>query len=1073
MTPTTPLLVTLIIRSMNRPSLAAALDSIAQQRYAPIEIVVVAAAGAEHPELPGEYAGRPLVFVPSATRLRRSAAANAGLLAARGELLGFLDDDDILLPGHVDALVATLESHPEAIAAYGRVRAENAAGEMLREFGRPFDPVDLSLENFLPIHSVLFRRTVLEAGARFDPDLDLCEDWDFWQQLALQGEFVFHDEVTAIYRIEGTSGFALQGDPEAARAAESRVSHKSLGRLPEALAYEIVVRARAFPALGKVQARADWNEFQLADLRRMHTELHQQHLHLAAQHERLVTQHERLTQVQNEHEHLADRHAHLVIEHEQLVTAKQISDADRQRLEAALAATIAHYENSRSWRMTRPLRRAVMLARLARRAVRGFAALDWKARLRVLAWLLRGQVAPARRQLALASEIAAAAGPSQRPLSAAPETWPEPPVPEPLPGPVDILVAVYNGFEYLGPLFDSLARAHSTPLRLLICDDASPDPRIWPLLEQRARQFPDTVLLRNSSNLGFVGTVNRLFEQVEHDFVLLNTDVQVPRFWLERLFAPILSDPSVASVTPFTNAGTLCSFPQFFRDCPIPAGMDVDSIDAVFARLKGLPPPELSTAVGFCMAIRLAVAQRIGMFDPAFGRGYREENDWCRRAQLAGYRHVLAPNLFVHHQHGGSFPSAERQALADRNEVILRRRYPDLFDYYIDYIRRDPVRPLREFLDLRVLAAHAGKPAFVMIDNVIEGGAQAYSRELTAGKLAAGIPVLRLIDDFRTGELRAHWQHLGEERVLQYQSYREWGRLLAGMDVEEVFLENIYSFRRPVELLGWLAEVPATLGMAVTVAVHDYFMLCPSLFLIDADQHYCGLPPPEICESCRTRLHTDFPTGADTIADWRAVWGAVLRSATRILAFSGASAELVTRIYPGCAERIELRPHSLEQFRHRPVAVPLEAPLHIGVVGAISWHKGQGIVKALCEEIERRRLPYRITVIGSLIPEFSSPCLRVTGRYERGELADRLLQSGVNLFFFPSIWPETFSYVAHEIMACGVPFCCLDLGAPAAAARQYAQGCVLPRDASPAELLERMEAFRQALAGGDTTAVPA
>jgi len=1103
-------LVSLIIRSMNRPTLTAAMTSIARQDYGSIEIVVVAASGADHPILPDVFSGRAVTFLPSDHPLGRSAAANAGLLAAGGDLLGFLDDDDMLLPQHVSALVETLQLNPQAIAAYGRVRAENAGGEVLREFGQPFDAVALQLENFLPIHSVLFRRRVREVGVRFDPALDLCEDWDFWQQVALLGDFVFHDDVTAIYRIDGASGFALQGNPEAARVAEARVTEKSLTRLPQALAYEIVVRARAFSALEAAQTRADTNEFrvqdlkrmleelnqahsslcsdfeqsefqvqdlrrmleelnqvhsslcsdfeqsefQVQDLRRMQTELHQTHLQLCEEHERIG----------HEHRHMADRHTQLLLQHRDASRAREWLEAERQRLEAALTHTVAIYENSLSMRLTRPLRRGARLARLLRRALRGFMALDWKSRRQVLGWLMRGQSAPARRKLSLASQIAEVSSSPAHRLAAAPETWPTPPIPEPLPDSIDVLLPVYDGVEFLEPLFDSLARATSTPFRLLICDDASPDARVWPLLERQAARFPNSLLLRNADNLGFVGTVNRLFEQVEHDFVLLNSDVQVPRLWLERLLAPIQADPTVASVTPFTNAGAICSFPRFFEDCALPEGMDVDAVDAVLARLKNLPPPELSSGVGFCMAIRLSVAQKIGLFDSAFGRGYREENDWCRRAQLAGYRHVLAPNLFVHHKHGGSFPSAERQALADRNEVILRRRYPDLFDYYIDYIRRDPLWPLREFLDLQVLAAQAGRPVFVMIDNVIEGGAQAYSRELTASKLAAGIPVLKLIDDFRSGELRAQWLHAGEERVLHYENYREWGRVLAGMQVAEVFLENIYSFRQPLELLGWLAELPSTQGLAVTVAIHDYFMLCPSLFLIDAQQRYCDLPPPEACERCRTRLHTDFPTGADTIADWRAVWGTLLRRSQRILAFSSASAALVTRVYPDCAEKIDVQPHSLALFQPRPLTPPLDTPLHIGVVGSISWHKGWEVVKGLCDAIERRGLPYRVTVIGSLIPEFSSPCLTITGPYGRGELADRMRMSGANLFFFASIWPETFSYVAHEIMACGVPFCCFDLGAPATSAKAYPQGCVLPLDASPTELLDRMDAFRRSLA---------
>ena len=1107
-----PPYVSIIIRSMNRSSLLDAMNSIAGQDFGSIETVVVAAAGPEHPVLPADFAGRPVVFVPSESPLRRSVAANRGLLAARGKFLGFLDDDDVLLPHHVSSLVNQLQANPKSIAAYARVRAENAAGEVLREFGQPFDPLDLQLQNFLPIHAVLFRRQILEDGVRFDEALDLCEDWDFWQQVALLGDFSFHDKITAIYRIDGDSGFALQGDPDVAREAESRVIQKTLARIPKNLAYEMVVRARAFSALGVLQARADANEFEIQDLtrmlvdlnalhaklcadfersefevedlkrmlenlgqvhddlssdfekaefevedlRRMHSELQQIHLGLWEEHERIGHDYRHLSDQQ---EHLAERHSQLLLEHLDSTRANALIEAERYRLETMLTRTVAYYENSLSMRLTKPLRRLARLYRLLGRVISGFIALDWKGRSQVLVWLFQGQSLPARRKLSLASQVAEVRTAPVHRCSAAPETWPVAPIFDPLPDCIDIILPVYDGFEFLVPLFDSLARADSSPFRLLICDDGSPDPRIWPLLEEQAVRFPNAVLLKNTSNLGFVGTVNRLFEHVDHDFVLLNSDVQVPRFWLERLIGPILDDPTVASVTPFTNAGAICSFPRFFEDCEIPAGMDVDSVDAVLARLKGLPPPELSSGVGFCMAIRLAVARQLGLFDPAFGRGYREENDWCRRAQLVGYRHVLAPNLFVQHKHGGSFPSAERQALADRNEIILRRRYPDLFDYYVDYIQRDPLGPLREFLELQVLAFRAGKPVFVMVDNVIEGGAQAYSRELTANKLQAEIPVLKLIDDFRTGELRAHWLHSGEERVLYYQNYQEWGRVLAGIEVSEVFLENIYSFRQPMELLGWLAKLPGSQDLSVTVAVHDYFMLCPSLFLINAQRRYCDLPPPETCERCRAQLHTDFPTGADTIADWRAVWGTALRRADRILVFSDASAKLLTRIYPFCREKIDLKPHSLSLFQHRQLAPPIEAPLHIGVVGSISWHKGWDIVKGLCEEIENCGLPYRITVIGSLIPEFSSPCLHVTGPYGRGELADRMRISGANLFFFSSIWPETFSYVAHEIMACGVPFCCFDLGAPAASAKDYEKGCVLPLGETAAQLLERMKGF--------------
>ncbi len=1024
--------VTLIIRSIDRPTLSASLDSVAIQTYPHIEVIVVNAKGGNHTDL-GPSCGRfPLRLINQAgNQLGRSAAANAGLDAANGDLLGFLDDDDLLFPEHVANLVTALSSHPNAIAAYSRVRAENLDGHLLHEFATPFDTLSLYLNNFLPIHAVLFRSRVRAAEVRFDETLDLCEDWDFWIQVAQYGEFTFVDQITAIYRIGGGSGFALTGDPEHAKAAERSVCAKWQSRMDATIFYNVVRRARAWPKLQELQANNDYLEFQVKDLKRLLNEAQQAHA--------------------------ASNNDHL---------AFQVKDLKRLLSEAqqAHAASIELYENSSSWRLTRPLRRTATVARQAKRALHGFYLLDWRWRLQVIGWLLTGQLAPARRKLSLSAQSAEASLKMPLlPIAATPSMYHEPPKFSPLPMNVDIVVPIFNGFEFLESLFDGLERAASTPFRLLICDDASTDERVWPWLEQRLQDLPETVLLRNTSNLGFVGTVNRLFEYVQHDFVLLNSDVQVPPFWLERLFAPILANPQTASVTPFTNAGTICSFPHFFVDNPLPIRMTAVAVDKVFARLKDVETIEISTGVGFCMAIRLEIAKRIGLFDPAFGKGYGEENDWCQRASKLGYHHVLAPNLFIHHKHGGSFSSQERQALANRNKTILRERHPGLFEYYEDFIRRDPIRPLRDFMHLMVLAQQADRRPLVVIDNVIEGGAYAYSHELIDNTLTAGIPVLHLLDDFRTGELRAEWLSPDERFTLNFSDYSAWGRVLAGIQPESVLINNLYSFRRPMDFLHWLANEPTFMNEApLRIALHDFFMLCPSLFLIDRERNFCGLPDITTCNRCFNQLHMDFPIGAQSISEWRMAWAKALAVVDDIIVFSNSTRDLFARIYPEYVEKIIVQPHSMKQFHHHPIAVDLDKPLHIGIVGSIAWHKGWNIVKQLCEEIDSRLLPFRVTVIGTLIPNFSAACLNVTGRYERAMLPSLIEKSGANIFLFPSICPETFSYVAHELIACEVPLCCFNLGAPAEAAANYCYGLVLDQ-APPDALLAQMESFRKQL----------
>ncbi|MDE1943830.1 MAG: glycosyltransferase family 2 protein, partial [Betaproteobacteria bacterium] len=144
--PSTPMpLVSVVVRSMDRPTLARALASVGNQTYSQVEVVVVNARGAAHSPLPPAGA-LPVRLVDPGVPLPRSRAANVGLQAARGDLLVLLDDDDWFDPPHLERLVAALRQHQDSVAAYAGVRClheENGAVTEGRVFDEPFDPVRL------------------------------------------------------------------------------------------------------------------------------------------------------------------------------------------------------------------------------------------------------------------------------------------------------------------------------------------------------------------------------------------------------------------------------------------------------------------------------------------------------------------------------------------------------------------------------------------------------------------------------------------------------------------------------------------------------------------------------------------------------------------------------------------------------------------------------------------------------------------------------------------------------------------------------------------------------------------
>ena len=100
--------------------------------------------------------------------------------------------------------------------------------------------------------------------------------------------------------------------------------------------------------------------------------------------------------------------------------------------------------------------------------------------------------------------------------------------------------------------------------------------------------------------------------EAKNHFVILNTDTEVPNGWLERLMQPILSQKNIATTTPFTNAGTICSFPNFLEDNTIFEDLDLYTIDRAFRDINyPYSELEISTGVGFCMGMNKDVVNKL------------------------------------------------------------------------------------------------------------------------------------------------------------------------------------------------------------------------------------------------------------------------------------------------------------------------------------------------------------------------------------------------------------------------------------------------------------------------------
>ena len=244
--------------------------------------------------------------------------------------------------------------------------------------------------------------------------------------------------------------------------------------------------------------------------------------------------------------------------------------------------------------------------------------------------------------------------------------------------PVAIVIPVFNAAASVERCLAALARFTPRSARIILVDDASTDPAIARVLDRFA-QRGNVDITRHPDNRGYTQGVNTGMQLAgAADVILLNSDTEVGPRWLESLRLAAYSDAIIGTVTAVSDNAGAFSVPELEQFCPVPQRWDLPAAQRAVLQQAGLRFPELPTGNGFCLYVKRALIDRIGMMDAdAFPFGYGEENDFCQRALRAGYRNLIAGQVLVRHERSASFGDARRASLGAQGMAVLRQRYPD------------------------------------------------------------------------------------------------------------------------------------------------------------------------------------------------------------------------------------------------------------------------------------------------------------------------------------------------------------------------------------------------------------
>ena len=240
---------------------------------------------------------------------------------------------------------------------------------------------------------------------------------------------------------------------------------------------------------------------------------------------------------------------------------------------------------------------------------------------------------------------------------------------------VSVIVVTYNNLKLTRACLASLDdHSQYDNMEIIVVDNASSDGS-KDFLESWASAGANRKLILNDDNRGFAAANNQGLSIATGDFlVMLNNDTYVTPGWVRTLMGHLKRDKSIGLIGPITNnIGNEAKIDIHYADM---SEMLVKSAAYTHRHIGQIYP--LRTAAFFCVMMNRATYERVGPLDEAFGRGFFEDDDYCRRIEKLGLRVVCAEDVFIHHQLSASFDKLkqqERQKLFEENKKIYEAKW--------------------------------------------------------------------------------------------------------------------------------------------------------------------------------------------------------------------------------------------------------------------------------------------------------------------------------------------------------------------------------------------------------------
>lgn len=287
-----------------------------------------------------------------------------------------------------------------------------------------------------------------------------------------------------------------------------------------------------------------------------------------------------------------------------------------------------------------------------------------------------------------------------------------------------IIIPTYNQEDSTIRCFDSIS-INTKDYEIIWIDNGSSFESHEKVKEFLDKKNISYKLIQNKENLGFVKAMNQgIKESLKNncDFIaFMNNDVEVYFGWLDRLKKVLEKDDRNGIVGPISSNGTWMQsidylpmqYPDIFFDIPEYNNDPKAYSEIIEKKYDNLSKEVFFHIAFFCTLLKRSTVEDIGYLSEELGMGYFDDNDYCERALIKGWRIFICADVFVFHSHGETFKSKfsydEKMKMFNQNKDIFEKKFnKGKYEKPIDNIENLGV--LR--LELKRLRGNVGKKTF-------------------------------------------------------------------------------------------------------------------------------------------------------------------------------------------------------------------------------------------------------------------------------------------------------------------------------------------------------------------------